>query len=159
MSHKALWWDVPVSTQTDCFLYLESERRTGDNDPPMQENKPQATRPQSSVPSQRRHQFLPTKEKNDKRKSVRKRKEEREIRDVRWEIKSQLGDFKSHFWDVLSTKVNSNDICTCIHNECTCTINWHRQIWVNYDWYARIIVYVGVYTNSRGKYIGIHTWL
>ena len=159
MSCKALWWDVPVSTQTDCFLDLKSEKRTGDKDPPMQENKPQATRPQSSVPSQRRHQFLPTKEKNDKRKSVRKRKEEREIRDVRWEMKSQLGDFKSHLWEVQTTKVNRIDICTCIHNECTCTINWHRQIWVNYDWYARIIVYVGVYTNSRGKYIGVHTRL
>jgi hypothetical protein len=67
----------------DCFLDLKSERRTDDKDPPMQENKPQATRPQSSIPSQCQHQFLPTKEKNDKRKSVRKRKEEREIRDVR----------------------------------------------------------------------------
>jgi hypothetical protein len=65
---RARRWDVPVSTQMDCFLDLKSERQTGDKDPPMQENKPQATMPQSSIPSQRQHQFLPTKEKNDKRK-------------------------------------------------------------------------------------------
>jgi hypothetical protein len=68
-----------------------------------------------------------------------------EISKAGWDLKSRLlWHFKSQLWEVQTNKVNSIDICTCICKEWACTINWHRQIWVNCDWYARIIVYVAV---------------